>query len=117
MDQRVRRPADRTTVRETPDEATLAALDDRQRAWLRQLLDRLPDPLELELDDRRWSTACPSWRAGWPSTTRRPTRSRPDQKAFFRLLYNLLVDAERGPRLPTLFLALGAERVRSLLTP
>ena len=38
-----------------------------------------------------------------------------DQKAFFRLLYNLLVDAERGPRLPTLFLALGAERVRSLL--
>ena len=28
-----------------------------------------------------------------------------------------LVDAERGPRLPTLFLALGAEKVRALLTP
>mgnify|MGYP000179770748 CR=1 FL=1 len=27
------------------------------------------------------------------------------------------VDAERGPRLPTLFLALGSEKVRSLLTP
>ena len=40
-----------------------------------------------------------------------------DQKDFFRLLYNLLVDADRGPRLPTLFLALGAEKVRSLLTP
>ena len=40
-----------------------------------------------------------------------------DQKGFFRLLYNLLVDADRGPRLPTLFLALGAERVRALLTP
>ena len=26
-----------------------------------------------------------------------------DQKAFFRLLYNLLVAADRGPRLPTLF--------------
>jgi lysyl-tRNA synthetase class 1 len=38
-----------------------------------------------------------------------------DQKAFFGLLYHLLVDAERGPRLPTLILALGAERVRSLL--
>jgi lysyl-tRNA synthetase class 1 len=40
-----------------------------------------------------------------------------DQKAFFKLLYNLLVDADRGPRLPTLFLALGAEKVRSLLSP
>ena len=38
-----------------------------------------------------------------------------DQKAFFRLLYNLLVDADRGPRLPTLFLALGAPTVRELL--
>ena len=37
------------------------------------------------------------------------------QKAFFTLLYNLLVAAERGPRLPTLFAALGPEKVRSLL--
>ena len=39
-----------------------------------------------------------------------------DQKAFFGLLYALLVGAERGPRLPTLFAALGADRVRLLLT-
>ena len=38
-----------------------------------------------------------------------------DQKEFFRLLYHLLVDAERGPRLPTLIVALGTDRVRSLL--
>ena len=31
-----------------------------------------------------------------------------DQKEFFRLLYNLLVDKDRGPRLPTLIVALGA---------
>jgi lysyl-tRNA synthetase class 1 len=31
------------------------------------------------------------------------------------LLYNLLVDADRGPRLPTLIVALGAEKVRTLL--
>ena len=35
-----------------------------------------------------------------------------DQKEFFRLLYNLLVDKDRGPRLPTLIVALGTERVR-----
>ena len=39
-----------------------------------------------------------------------------DQKEFFRLLYNLLVDKDRGPRLPTLIVALGTERVRDLLT-
>ena len=33
-----------------------------------------------------------------------------DQKEFFGLLYRLLVDADRGPRLPTLFVALGADR-------
>ena len=38
-----------------------------------------------------------------------------DQKAFFRLLYKLLVDADRGPRLPTLFLALGRGRVAARL--
>ena len=38
-----------------------------------------------------------------------------DQKEFFRLLYNLLVDKDRGPRLPTLIVALGPARVRTLL--
>ena len=38
-----------------------------------------------------------------------------DQKAFFGLLYRLLVDADRGPRLPTLVMALGTDRVRSLV--
>ena len=38
-----------------------------------------------------------------------------DQKDFFRLLYHLLVDADRGPRLPTLVLALGPAKVRQLL--
>ena len=38
-----------------------------------------------------------------------------DQREFFGLLYHLLVDAERGPRLPTLILALGTDQVRSLL--
>ena len=39
-----------------------------------------------------------------------------DQKEFFRLLYNLLVDKDRGPRLPTLIVALGPDRIRTLLT-
>ncbi|WP_072315002.1 lysine--tRNA ligase [Agrococcus sp. Marseille-P2731] len=38
------------------------------------------------------------------------------QRAFFALLYRLLVGRETGPRIPTLLLAIGRERVRELLT-
>ena len=37
------------------------------------------------------------------------------QRSFFVLLYQLLVAADTGPRLPTLLLSLGQERVRALL--
>jgi len=37
------------------------------------------------------------------------------QRGFFALLYHLLVSRDTGPRLPTLLLALGADRVRKLL--
>ena len=33
------------------------------------------------------------------------------------LLYRLLVGRDTGPRLPTLLLAVGADRIRTLLTP
>lgn len=107
--------ADRTTVRTTPSER-LRSLTPEESAWLTTLLDRLPAAFELE--------PVTSLVYGVPKLTRgmalddAPTDEvKADQKAFFRLLYNLLVDADRGPRLPTLFLALGPETVRSLLTP
>ncbi|HLK01192.1 MAG TPA: hypothetical protein VKU39_14960, partial [Streptosporangiaceae bacterium] len=39
------------------------------------------------------------------------------QRQWFVLLYRLLVSADRGPRLPTLLLALGEDKVRSLIAP
>ncbi len=90
--------------------------DEDEELWLRLLLDRLPDQLEHRADDDaglRRAEAGPR-----PRLDDAPTDEvKPDQKDFFRLLYNLLVDADRGPRLPTLFLALGAGRVRALLAP
>ena len=102
-------PADRTTVRETPDAATLETLDDRQRTWLTLLRDGLVEPLDL--------AAVTSLVYGVPKLARgmalddKPTDEvKADQKELFGLLYRLLVDAERGPRLPTLVMALGTER-------
>ena len=37
------------------------------------------------------------------------------QRAFFALVYRLLIGRDTGPRLPTLLLAAGPERIRKLL--
>lgn len=106
--------AERTTVRTSPDTSRLSALSEDEELWLRIFLDRLPD--EPDLDE------VTSVVYGVPKVARglgfddAPTEQvKADQKEFFRLLYNLLVDADRGPRLPTLVLALGTARVRGLL--
>jgi lysyl-tRNA synthetase class 1 len=39
------------------------------------------------------------------------------QRAWFILLYQLLIGKDTGPRLPTLLLALGQDRIRALLAP
>lgn len=109
-------PADeRTTVRATPDTTALQSLSTQESEWLRLLLEGLP-PDELELD------AVTTLVYGVPKLARGlalsalPTEEvKADQKEFFRLLYHLLVDAERGPRLPTLIVALGREQIRFLL--
>ncbi|MEP9363369.1 lysine--tRNA ligase [Nocardioides sp. CN2-186] len=107
---------DRTTVRETPDTARLAALNEDEELWLRQLLDRMGDHLELE-STTSLIYGVPKLARGLGLDDAPTDQVKQDQKAFFKLLYNLLVDADRGPRLPTLFLALGADKVRLLLTP
>ena len=107
--------ADRTTVRSEPDATALSALGPQESEWVRLLLTGLVTD-ELELD------AVTALVYGVPKLARglslddAPTDEvKADQKEFFRLLYHLLVDAERGPRLPTLILALGPAKVRSLL--
>jgi lysyl-tRNA synthetase class 1 len=106
--------SDRTSVRSEPDVLAIEGLSPRERGWLSLLLQGLHGDLELD--------AVTSLVYGVPKLARgmslddQPTDEvKADQKEFFRLLYHLLVDAERGPRLPTLIVALGAERVRSLL--
>jgi lysyl-tRNA synthetase, class I len=105
---------ERTTVRTEPDRAAIEALSSQERTWLSLLLQGLQGEVELE--------AVTSLVYGVPKLARgmsldeKPTDEvKADQKEFFRLLYHLLVDADRGPRLPTLILALGTERVRELL--
>ncbi|WP_406317042.1 lysine--tRNA ligase [Streptomyces sp. NBC_00118] len=107
----------RTLVRAEPDTQALAALDDEARESLRLLLDGL---------DSHWSLdglthlvyGVPKVRAGFsPDATPKelPPEIKTAQRSFFALLYDLLVGRDTGPRLPTLLLAVGADRVRKLL--
>jgi lysyl-tRNA synthetase class 1 len=110
-------PEDRTSVRTAPDTDRLGALSEDEGLWLRQLLDRLPDSFDSADDLTALIYGVPKLCRGMDLDDPPTDEVKADQKAFFRLLYQLLVSAERGPRLPTLFAALGPERVRELLTP
>ncbi len=107
---------DRTVVLEKPDADRLAALTEDERLWLAQLLDRLPDDPELD-EVTSLVYGVPKLTLGLGLDDDPTEQVKADQKAFFKLLYNLLVGKDRGPRLPTLIVALGSEKVRALLTP
>ncbi|MFE7774443.1 lysine--tRNA ligase [Streptomyces sp. NPDC057445] len=108
-------PADaRTIVRSEPDAELLGSLDDEGRESLRRLLEGL---------DSHWSLdglttlvyGVPKVMAGLEPDAKPTPELKAAQRSFFALLYRLLVSRETGPRLPTLLLAVGAERVRKLL--
>ncbi|WP_306939324.1 lysine--tRNA ligase [Streptomyces phaeochromogenes] len=111
-------PADQhTVVRKEADTELIKSLDDQGRASLRLLLDGL---------DSHWSLdglthlvyGVPKVQAGFSADAtpkELPAEIKVAQRTFFALLYHLLVGRDTGPRLPTLLLAVGQERVRKLL--
>ncbi len=104
----------RTVVRSEPDVGTLGSLDEAGRESLRLLVEGL---------DSHWSLdglttlvyGVPKVMAGLAPDAKPTPELKVAQRSFFALLYQLLVGRDTGPRLPTLLLAVGAERVRKLL--
>jgi lysyl-tRNA synthetase class 1 len=110
-------PADqRTQVRSAPDLSALSVLDEDQRASVRMLLDGLDDAWSLE-GITTLVYGVPKRMLGLPLDIKPTPELRAAQRSFFALLYQLLVGRDTGPRLPTLLLAIGADRVRELLDP
>jgi lysyl-tRNA synthetase, class I len=108
-------PADqRTVVRDEPDAELLGSLDEQGRESLRLLREGL---------DTHWSLdglttlvyGVPKVLAGLAPDAKPTQELKVAQRSFFALLYRLLVGRDTGPRLPTLLLAVGADRVRKLL--
>ncbi|CAM5671289.1 Lysine--tRNA ligase OS=Streptomyces albaduncus OX=68172 GN=lysS PE=3 SV=1 [Streptomyces griseoloalbus] len=111
-------PADqRTIVRDEPDTELLKSLDEQARESLRLLLDGLAGNWSLD-GLTHLVYGVPKVQAGFsPDATPKelPAEIKTAQRTFFALLYQLLVSRDTGPRLPTLLLAVGQERVRTLL--
>jgi len=104
----------RTRLRLEPDRAALDGLSDQQRGALKLLLDGL---------DTHWSYeglsklvyAVPKLQAGLTADAKPTPELKVAQRTFFALVYRLLIGSDTGPRLPTLLLAAGQDRVRTLL--
>ncbi|WP_175420950.1 lysine--tRNA ligase [Streptomyces griseus] len=104
----------RTIVRDEPDKELLGSLDEQGRESLRLLLEGL---------DAHWSLdglttlvyGVPKVLEGLEPDAGPTPELKVAQRSFFALLYRLLVGRDTGPRLPTLLLAVGADRVRRLL--
>ncbi|GAB49378.1 lysine--tRNA ligase [Mobilicoccus pelagius] len=108
---------DRTQVRTEPDTELLASLEPQQREALEMLSARLTDDWSLE-GLTTLVYGIPKMQAGFDVGEKKlPPEVKAAQRGLFALLYRLLVGSDTGPRIPTLLLCLGAERVRSLITP
>jgi lysyl-tRNA synthetase class 1 len=107
---------ERTHVRDEFSAEAWNALSDQDRRGVRLMVDRLDESWSLEgLTTLVYGT--PKLLLGLPIDTAPSDELKLAQRTFFKALYSLLLSDETGPRLPTLFLSLGAERVRRLLTP
>ncbi|WP_235488769.1 lysine--tRNA ligase, partial [Frankia sp. AvcI1] len=104
----------RTIVRTEPDRAALAGLSADETKALAILVDGLEE--DWSLDGLTTLTyAVPKLLRGLPADAPATTELKQAQRAFFVLIYRLLVGRDTGPRLPTLLLAVGPERIRTLL--
>lgn len=107
---------ERTRIRSTFDAATYQQLPAQERAGLRLLVEGLDENWSLEaLTTLIYNV--PKLVRGLPVDMPPDEALKQAQRAFFIAIYRLLCGTETGPRIPTLLLSLGRERVRALLVP
>ncbi|MGI8417435.1 MAG: lysine--tRNA ligase, partial [Nakamurella sp.] len=104
----------RTHVRSGPDSELLASLSDDQRSSLQLLVDGLADHWSLD-SLTTLVYGVPKRMLNLPPDVKPTPELKVAQREYFVLLYRLLVGKDTGPRLPTLLLAVGKDRVRALL--
>jgi lysyl-tRNA synthetase, class I len=106
---------DRTQVRDEPDHAYLAQLTEQERKAVQLLADQMAGSWSIdELGTLLYGV--PKLMRGLPISAPRTPELGAAQREWFIVLYRLLISKDTGPRLPTLLLAIGQDKVRSLIT-
>ena len=106
--------AERTRVRPEFARATYEQLDESMRRGVGLLADGLAGNWSIE-GLTALVYAVPKILQGLPTDAEPNAELKTAQRAFFKAVYRLLVDAETGPRLPTLLLSIGQDHARRLL--
>jgi len=105
----------RTRLASEPDRIALAGLSPAERSSLDLLLAGLAEHWSLD-GLSRLVYAVPKLQAGLSADAPANPELKAAQRAFFALVYRLMIGRDTGPRLPTLLLAAGQERIRALLS-
>ncbi len=106
---------ERTHVRNVFDAPTFQALPEEHKKGITTLLAEMGSNWNVE-GLTHLLYGIPKQLLGMPTDAAPTPELKKLQRGFFVSLYQLLVAKETGPRLPTLFLSIGKERVKELLS-
>jgi lysyl-tRNA synthetase, class I len=107
---------ERTPIRATFNESVYSQLPEQDRAGIRMLVQALDENWNLEaLTTLVYSI--PKRVRNLPAATVPNEELKQAQRSFFIAIYQLICGRETGPRIPTLLLSLGKEKVKALLSP
>jgi len=107
---------ERTHIRPAFAAGVYQGLDEQTRQGLDLLVERLENNWTLE-GLTTLVYAVPKILLHLPLDAKPTEELKQAQRSFFIGIYQLVCGSDTGPRLPTLFLSLGAEKVKSLLRP
>lgn len=107
---------ERTSIRGTFDGNSYAQFNASQRQGLQLLIEQLDENWNLEGLTRLMYNV-PKLVRDLPIDAPADDELKQAQRAFFVAIYTLICGQDTGPRIPTLLLSLGRERVKQLLSP
>jgi lysyl-tRNA synthetase class 1 len=107
---------ERTPIRSSFNAEAYEHLSELDRASVQMLVENLDTPWNLEaLTNLIYNI--PKIVRGLPADAPADAELKQAQRSFFIAIYQLICGRETGPRIPTLLLSLGKEKVKMLLAP
>ena len=107
---------ERTHIRDSFDAETYAALSNEDKRGVAILIEKMDEFWNLP-GLTKLVYGVPKLLRGLQLDAPPDEELKQAQRSFFVVIYSLLCNNDTGPRLPTLFLSIGKDRVRALLTP